>query len=216
MKLAVFSLFSLLLLTSITLAQTSNVAISLDLENNKTYITKIGSDEFLFSYTYVADNETNLELEVILPLEYVVVDRGGLLVSRPVDISTDGRRIFMVWTASLKAGEEFSAFVQYQGKSQGVSLYVLILAFAIIAAIGAFVGHRLHIFQKEKFIKQVVSDDERIIVEEIKKKGEILQEDLRDSLGWSKTKISKVVRNLEVKKVIYKIPYKKTNKLKLK
>jgi uncharacterized membrane protein len=216
MKNFVLAIFFSFLLLNVVLVKADNVFISMDLEKNATYVTPISSNEFLFSYTYKASDITNLELQITLPTDTVVVDRNGLLISRPFDISTDGRRIYITWKDNLAAGEEFSAFIEYEGKSSGFSSAFIILPIIAIGAIGAFAGYRLKIFRKEKFIEKSVSDDENRIIDQIKKKGEILQEDLRDSLGWSKTKISKVVRNLEIKNVIMKIPYKKTNKLKIK
>jgi len=205
----------LFLIMNVSLAKAEDVSMNIDLEKNSTYTTNMGSNEKLFSFTYKATGPTNLQLEVILPSDSIVVDRNGLLISRPFDISTDGRRIFVVWKANLATEEEFSAFVQYEAKSN-VSSSFIILPIILIGAIGIFAGYKLKVFRKEKFIEKAVSDDENKVIEQIKKKGEILQEELRDSLNWSKTKISKVVRNLEVKNVIIKIPHKKTNKLKLK
>ncbi len=214
MKIIIFVLLLAILFSEIAIAQTEN--INIDLTENKTYVRQIESGQYIFSFSYKADVNKDIELEVILPPESVVIDREGLLISRPVDISTDGKRIFLYWKKSLNSGEEFSAFVQYQDKSTGISSFYLIFIAVLVGAAGVFAGYRLKIFKKDKFIEEVVSEDENKIVAEIKKKGEIFQEDLRDSLGWSKTKISKVVRKLESKNVIVKTPYRKTNKLKIK
>jgi len=214
MKNFILSVLPFFLVMGLASAQ-SYTKISMDLSENMTYVSQIGSNEFLFSFAYTAPTDTDLELEVILPPDYIVVDRGGLLISRPFYISTDGRRITIIWKNRLIAGENFAAFVQYESRPS-TSFNVIIITMILIGALGVYGGYRLNEFKKDRFIKKVLSEDESKVVEEIKKKGEILQEELRDSLGWSKTKISKIVRNLEAKNIIYKKPYKKTNKLKIK
>ena len=54
-----------------------------------------------------------------------------------------------------------------------------------------------------------------LVVKELRK-GTKMQKHIAKNLDFSKSKISKVVRKLEEKKIIEKEPYFKTNKIKLK
>ncbi len=178
-------------------------------------VNKINGGEYLFSFSYNAPSDIReFVLRAALPEESAISEKGGLLVSRPVSIFTDGKRIFLEWESALQAGEQFSAFVQYKSKTEEGRLFTPILLILFLFA-GLFVGYRIKKFRKEKFIEQAVSEDEKKIVDEIMK-GEVLQEELREKTNFSKTKISKLVRSLEQKGIIKKTPYKKTNKLKLK
>ena len=51
-------------------------------------------------------------------------------------------------------------------------------------------------------IKKVLSDDERKILNEIKKAGKITQDSLRFRLNWSKAKISTILTNLDKKGIV--------------
>jgi len=48
-----------------------------------------------------------------------------------------------------------------------------------------------------KIIRKVLSNDEKAIVDEIRRAGEITQDSLRFRLGWSKAKVSRILTNLD-------------------
>ncbi len=185
--------------------------ISLSFQS-KDRIIRISENEYSLSIINNDLEAKSLSLKAILPEEATILDRGGLLVSRPVFISTDGKRIVLEWNKKDVSGDTEFVYYKTRQEQQGVYLFLI----PLVLLLGVFIGHRITKFKKSKLIKQVVSGDEKKIVDELMEKGELLQEDLRESTGFSKTKISKLVRNLEMKGIITKVPYKKTNKLKIK
>ena len=217
----------LLFLSQLVIAQNS-ASVIMDIEKDSvtdgaglnigrpfSYIEDLGSNEKLFSFSITAQNAVDFSIKIILPEDAKIIDKNGLLVSRPVSISTDGRRIFLEWSKALSEGEEYTIFVQYKTNGSSSSdLFPLVIAAILI--IGLVIGYSWKRFEKEKAISQMLSEDEKKVVERIRKTGEMLQEDIKESTGWSKTKISKIVRSLEMKNVIIKVPYKKTNKIKIK
>lgn len=193
--------------------ESSQISISFE---SRALAAKISGTEYLLTFSYTAPSDVkDFRLGATLPEGAAVSEKGGLLVSRPVSISTDGSKIFLEWGKSLKEGEQFSAFVQYNARpaQDGMILPAFVIIFLLA---GLAIGYKIRQFKKSKFIKEVVSEDERKIVDEIMNKGEIMQDELRDKTNFSKTKISKVVRNLEAKGIIRKLPFKKTNKLRMK
>ncbi len=48
-----------------------------------------------------------------------------------------------------------------------------------------------------KIIRKTLSDDEKRILDEVKKAGKITQDSLRFRLGWSKAKVSTILTNLD-------------------
>lgn len=46
-------------------------------------------------------------------------------------------------------------------------------------------------------IRRVLSEDEKAIIDEIRRAGEITQDSLRFRLGWSKAKVSRILTNLD-------------------
>lgn len=197
---------------------------NLTIESNYDYRTDFNINDFIekidgqyiFTFSYSAEVDLkNFKLKIILPENAVVSEkRGALILSRPVQISTDGRRIFLEWSQTLNADEDFTAFAQYQTKEATSNKILLI--FVTIVMIAFLIGYKSKVFKKERFIDKSISQDEKTIINIMKKEKEIMQDSLREKTGWSKTKISKIIRNLEAKELIEKKPYKKTNKLKLK
>ena len=95
---------------------------------------------------------------------------------------------------------------------------------AIIAIIlGFFLSIYLFSEDKEheyKIIRKTLSEDEKKILDEIKKAGEITQDSLRFRLDWSKAKVSTILTNLDKINLIqrertgktYKVYQQKNNK----
>jgi hypothetical protein len=48
-----------------------------------------------------------------------------------------------------------------------------------------------------QIIRKVLSDDEKAVVDEIRRAGTITQDSLRFRLGWSKAKVSRILTNLD-------------------
>ncbi|MFH0897748.1 MAG: hypothetical protein V1850_06870 [Candidatus Bathyarchaeota archaeon] len=181
------------------------------------FVTKISENEYLFEFNFIAPKDIDFSLTANLPEKATIAERNGALaMSRPVQISTDGRRISLEWSASIAQGEQITYFVRYNTSNEQVQNdYFMPVAFLAFLALGFLAGYKLKKFRKESLMKQAASEDEKEVLDIIIKKKEVLQEDLRESTNWSKTKISKVVRSLESKGMIKKAPYRKTNKLKI-
>lgn len=230
-KVFLFAFVLFLLSINVTYAQENFLYITADLsqndlkiESNYDYQTEFNindfiekmNDEYLFTFSYSSETHfSDFKLKVILPENSVISEgQGALIISRPVKISTDGRKIFLEWSQELNIDEDFTAFAQYETKDTRVDY--MIAVFIIIISAAFVIGYKSKTFKREKFIDKSVSADEKIILNILKKEKEVMQEDIRKKTDWSKTKISKVIRNLEMKELIEKKPYRKTNKLKLK
>lgn len=199
---------------------TNNVSIDSDQQiatyfSANDFVKNVGNDYlFIFSYNSEADFD-DFKLKIALPEKAIVSEmQGTLLLSRPVQISTNGRRIYLEWSTELAKNDQFTTFAQYRENTTETNYYLISVIILIIIAF--FTGYGFKRFRKEKFIKAVLSEDEKKIITIIKKDLETTQDDLKRHLNWSKTKTSKVIRNLEIKNMIIKIPHKKTNKIKLK
>jgi hypothetical protein len=64
-----------------------------------------------------------------------------------------------------------------------------------------------------EIIKQALSDDEKAVLDEIKRAGEITQDSLRFRLEWSKPKLSRILTNLDKMNLIQRERYGKTYKV---
>jgi len=72
--------------------------------------------------------------------------------------------------------------------------------------------------KKEEQEYDYLLDTEKKIIEELKKadRNELWQKQIQNSTGFSKAKLSRLIRNLESRNLIVKIPFGNTNKIKLK
>ncbi|OIO41182.1 hypothetical protein AUJ10_01170 [Candidatus Pacearchaeota archaeon CG1_02_31_27] len=91
--------------------------------------------------------------------------------------------------------------------NNSITINLVSLIIAIIAAlIVSFYLFRQNRKEKEesnyKILRKALSDDEKKILDEIKKAGEITQDSLRFRLDWSKAKISTILTNLDKRNLI--------------
>ncbi len=139
----------------------------------------------------------------------------------PEKILTDGEHIIIRWRKwELSPGESFRIFVMYTSAQESKAGYAI--ALAGVAAGAAFTYAYLRFRRRDRggehsrVLKLVLREDEQKIFDLLEEKGEILQEEVVRRTGFSKAKVSKLVRNLEEKGIIRKEPYRKTNRLILK
>ncbi len=103
---------------------------------------------------------------------------------------------------------------QMMGNSMGTGInlisFIIALIVGIIISFYLFKGKKDNEFN---IIRKALSDDERKILDEIKKAGEITQDSLRARLDWSKAKISTMLTNLDKKGIIQRERVGKTYKV---
>lgn len=99
------------------------------------------------------------------------------------------------------------------GSSNGLIISLVALSVALVA--GALVALLVKTERREttmataspvptpakvdelEIIKRVLSDDEKAVVDEVRRAGEITQDSLRFRLDWSKAKLSRILTNLD-------------------
>ena len=68
-------------------------------------------------------------------------------------------------------------------------------------------------YKEYHILRKALSDDEKKILDEIKKAGEITQDSLRFRLDWSKAKVSTILTNLDKRNLIQRERIGKTYKV---
>ena len=97
--------------------------------------------------------------------------------------------------------------------SATMNLVSLIVA-VIVAVITSFYLFKHDIKDGEyNILRKALSDDEKRILDEIKKAGEITQDSLRFRLDWSKAKVSTILTNLDKRGLIQRERIGKTYKV---
>lgn len=190
-------------------------------------------EEVLFKFTL--QPSVHLErftLYLQLPSGAGVSGSSALPLSpKPDNILTDGRRVHVVWTRDdVAVGDGLSFFALYRfygggpaavrgfaadtpppGDS-GTSVLIGFMLGAALVGIYHLRSRIRHHQETGELITAVVTEDENQVLAAIKDKGgEMRQDELGDVVGFSKPKLSKVVRRLEEKGLVDKTPHHKTN-----
>ena len=101
--------------------------------------------------------------------------------------------------------------------SDSTSAYINLTS--LIVAIIAAIAVSFYLFrndakeQEYSIVKRAMSEDEKTILDEIKKAGEITQDSLRFRLNWSKAKVSTILTNLDKMNLIQRERVGKTYKV---
>ena len=178
----------------------------------------------ILTFSYIPETKIlNYSLIVFLPEKSSLaseVEKEGESLSTvyptPTSILTDGKRIIIEWRRKiLSPGENFRIFIMYTQVNKKPS-YIMFLLGIGIGIIATYVAIRKKT-PKEKIIKLVLGEDEKKIYNLIVERGgSMLQDEIVKETGFSKAKVSKLLRKLEEKGIIKREPFRKTNKVYLK
>ena len=116
--------------------------------------------------------------------------------------------------------------MQMMGRAMGTNIMnfsttssIIINLISLIFATGLGFFASLYLFglqSKDKeysIMRKALSEDEKAILDEIKKAGEITQDSLRFRLDWSKAKVSTILTNLDKRNLIQRERIGKTYKV---
>jgi uncharacterized membrane protein len=135
------------------------------------------------------------------------------------ETSSDGQNILLIWRFyNVSNSSPVAFFVKLENTSMvyRVSILIIIILLIIIAA-GLLVWFYLKKRRKASFDNHLM-DSEKKVINELKKSSEreMWQKQLLLKTSFSKAKISRIIRDLEFRNIIKKIPYGNTNKISLK
>ena len=146
---------------------------------------------------------------------------------KPLKTESDSQRTLIIWQFSnLKKDESISLFVIFKERADNSSLAILLI-FLSVMLIG-LVAYLIRKKKKRKLIKKRkiktkeiefhLMESEKAIINALKtaQRNELWQKQLQLQTGFSKAKLSRIIRNLEARNLIKKIPFGNTNKIVLK
>jgi len=192
-----------------------NSKAKINIEFDTKGLVEQAQNKYIFSFHYIPLVQTeNFEMDLTLPQGFILSSIAQSVSPDPSKMSTDGKNIILTWNYE-KLDKEFAAIVVYErGFTKESPNYFIYGLFAVIAIVLASVAL---FYRKEKIdvAMMTLSEEEKMIVDRILKNKEVMQKKLVQETGFSKVKISKLVRRLEEKGIVEKIPWMKTNKLML-
>lgn len=167
-----------------------------------------------FSYVKRVLSPTRaVDVQVVLPEGYGVVDRADAITPTDGETRTEGRRIFVQWESSnVSLGDTVPYGVSYESLGVLESIIpddllvgVLLVLVVILAALAYY--FRTHRAQPDTIaaIFPVLKEDEQDVLRFIiDNDGEVEQRAIVTGLPYSKAKISKMVSNLADRELIEK------------
>lgn len=174
-----------------------------------------------------------------LPLGYIIPKEAGkdetfFVNPEPDNLYSDGQRIILNWKdESLE--KKFEASVILEKLEDSPKILEIILFLVLIGVIlFLFLNFKRKIKQEKKkiakkrlttkkkskteILEEHLMENEKKVINELRNadKKELWQKQLQLKTEFSKAKLSRIIRNLEARNIIQKIPFGNTNKIKLK
>jgi hypothetical protein len=174
----------------------------------------LDGEDFIYEF-YPGFNVEKLLILLTIP-EGVRLEKGlnegGSIYPKPSEAITDGRRMTFVWDReSISQGEEMAVFVKLESDDHlftiGVALALLILVLGVA-----------YTWRKRPSVEKHLKEDEQIVINVLKQRDgqKIEQGTLRVVTGFSKASLSRLLSELEARKVVYKEKRGKKNLIWLK
>jgi uncharacterized membrane protein len=152
-----------------------------------------------------------IEIKVSLPKGYVAYR--NLVFPVDADRRTDGERIYFVWSFTNES-EEIPLSVRFYNPHEFDEVMIVIpLVFSSLLVILLVLYYRRKV--REEFFRGF-SKDERRVVEILLERKRVYQNKLEKELGFSRAKMTRIVKKLEEKGLIEKEKAGRTNKLRWK
>ncbi|MEM5815366.1 MAG: winged helix-turn-helix transcriptional regulator [Candidatus Aenigmatarchaeota archaeon] len=169
---------------------------------------------------------------IILPLGMILVNESGSIFPQNYKMLTNGRNIIVYWEfmnvstyqplffkvtymPAVSEGSEILKFLKSFYVSIIIGLFFIILLFYELFKSKRVVIKKVKVVP-EKIVLEVLDSDEKKIYEIVQKEGKIKQNKLVELTGFSKARVSRVVKKLREKKLINLERIGKTNLISLK
>lgn len=187
------------------------------------YLTKDllekSNEGYYFIYREKFNFPVNQSVTTLILKEGYFAEKDKIFPS-PSSISSDGSQIYISWNLSdIKQGDDFPIFLTIISPHSSFSKIIWILAVLFIFVLVYLAYDK--IFKSKKHSKSPIEshllESEKSVLHILKAsdRGEIWQKQLQLKTGFSKAKLSRVIRNLESRNLVEKIPFGNTNKIRL-
>ncbi|MBW3004928.1 hypothetical protein KY310_03780 [Candidatus Woesearchaeota archaeon] len=149
-----------------------------------------------------------MEIKLVLPsgalLKKPLHKQGGSIYPKPTETDTDGRSLIFIWAdKDVEQDEEIAIFAQIEPKKDYRGWIALIILLLVLFPVIYFAYPR-KIKQVKKTEKHLKEDEEQIVTILERKEGECEQGTLRVITGFSKAHLSRLLKELEERKVVHK------------
>lgn len=189
-------------------------------------ITTVG-ESYLLSTTYsLLANVKNFRVVLMLPEGYGISEEGVSIVPTPDEISSDGRRVIVVWDMRDPIPvefREFRLFVRYENLVTDYAGYIAPGAVGMFLILLALLGYRTISNRRDDEAREendaitskidILREDEQQILRMVLEENGIEQRKIQDETGFSKAKVSKIISELEKRGAIIKEQIGRKNRI---
>jgi uncharacterized membrane protein len=188
------------------------------------YITNELIDKSNFLLNIPIEYDTGfMKIILVLPegatLKNPISDMAGSVYPKPGKSGTDGKSLIFIWERNdLKQGDEISIFAMYEEKANYIPIIAILAVLLIILAYLYYTKHKPEKHtpkpaekriekehEKELDILEHLKEDEKQIIRVLKQReGSCEQGTLRIVTGFSKAHLSRLLSELEARKVVHK------------
>lgn len=187
--------------------------------NNESFVSEGGLDKVGPGYYFIKRIESAANYDffsVRLDLEEGIVANSGEIFPSNYVFSSDGRTISLVWNyTNVSKGDVFAFFVSMEDKKISSHFWAYFAVFIVL-----IFGLATYWFLRRKraIVDKYLLDEERKVIEILNSvdRNEMWQKNIQKSMNLSKAKCSRMIRNLESRGLVEKIPMGNTNKIRLK
>ncbi|MBD3155759.1 MAG: hypothetical protein GF368_03835 [Candidatus Aenigmarchaeota archaeon] len=172
------------------------------------------NDNRIFTYAFTSPSRIkDFRFTIFLPLKATITMKNGTpLVYPRAEIDSDGEKISVKYKETLEQGQEFSTLITYNLNRNHTYLLFLLGLFSGALIVWFFLKRRNNRRINVR-VSETLDEDEKLIYDLVRAKDGILQKEIVQLTNFSKSKASKVIRELEKKNIVKKEPYRKTNKI---
>ncbi len=167
------------------------------------FVQKAGDIRIFKQQIAIPVSSEKLQFRVVLPDGTGLAGEKAYLPEDGLN-STDGRNIFVYWQQlQLKKGEMFSTQISYQYFFPDIGLLGLVAPVAMLLGVVAYFVIRRQPAEPIKYILPVLKADEKLVMEKVLAAGGVAHQKhvVRES-GYSKAKVSKVLKTLEERGIV--------------
>ncbi|MFQ6137313.1 MAG: helix-turn-helix transcriptional regulator [Candidatus Hydrothermarchaeales archaeon] len=188
--------------------------LKLSFSTSAPLLRKDGETEALFKLRFPV-NVGDFSLAAVLPEHALPIstEDGYSIFPTPDRQFIEGNRYHILWERNnLKAGDEVTYSVAYGLPKRSYFPYLISLAILLGALSSIYYMRR----RKRDLFLRGLGKDERKVIELLLERKEAYQREIREEIGVSKVKMTRIVQRLEEKGLIEKEKHGKRNRLILK
>jgi uncharacterized membrane protein len=140
-------------------------------------------------------------ITIILPQGSSLKEKKEELVPQPKQLSTDGKRIYLIYEF-----QEFQTFFTSFGIERvlptNMSVYIIAIVIVVVISISIFVYFKFESFKKYKEFLVLLSENERKVIEILRKNPKIDQKKIVELSNLSKAEISKIISSFKQRGIV--------------